>query len=401
MKILLVAERYYPEVGAAPTRLTNMADGLRQQGAEVDVLTSLPNYPKGRIYDGYRGRIHKHEKIHGGDVFRYWAYATVSQSPIKRALNMVSFAMTIWLFAFRVRRIRHYDCVIIQTPTLFVATSAMWLFKGLYGRKCLLNVSDIWPSTAVDMGAMKEGSRSYNVMLWCEKYLYRKADGVLGQSREILDRVNELPNAGKNFLYRNLQRYHSDNKHHEKGTPLKVCFAGMLGVAQDVLSIVKNIDFKAMGVEFHIIGGGNQFDALSEYVEQHKDCNAFMYGVVAKEKMGEIYSQFDVSIVPLMTRIHGAFPSKIFDILPMGIPVLFCGGGEGADFVESHRVGYVSAPGDYAALQRNIERIRDLSMEEYKQLSTNCITTTHQELDFDKQIQECYQYIKEICFHLV
>ena len=52
MRILLVAERYYPEVGAAPSRLTNMAEGLRQQGAEVDVLTSLPNYPKGKIFDG-------------------------------------------------------------------------------------------------------------------------------------------------------------------------------------------------------------------------------------------------------------------------------------------------------------------------------------------------------------
>ena len=83
----------------------------------------------------------------------------------------------------------------------------------------------------------------------------------------------------------------------------------------------------------------------------------------------------------------------------MGIPILFCGGGEGADFVESHGVGYVSAPGDYAALQKNIEQIRDLSMEEYRQLSTNCITTTHQELDFDRQIQECYRFIKEICFN--
>ena len=150
MRILLVAERYYPEVGAAPSRLTNMADGLRQHGAEVDVLTSLPNYPKGRIYNGYRGRIYKHETINDGEVFRYWAYATVSKSTFKRALNMISFAITIWLFSFKIRRCRSYDRVIIQTPTLFVATSAMWLFKGLYRRKCLLNVSDIWPSTAVE-----------------------------------------------------------------------------------------------------------------------------------------------------------------------------------------------------------------------------------------------------------
>ena len=53
MKILIVSERYWPEVGAAPSRLVNMAEGLHARGCDVDVLTSLPNYPKGRIFDGY------------------------------------------------------------------------------------------------------------------------------------------------------------------------------------------------------------------------------------------------------------------------------------------------------------------------------------------------------------
>ena len=96
MRILLVAERYWPEVGAAPSRLANMAEGRKRHGCEVDVLTSLPNYPKGKIYDGYRGRICRHE-VHGGvDVFRYWIYATVSRNAVARALNMFSFAAMIW-----------------------------------------------------------------------------------------------------------------------------------------------------------------------------------------------------------------------------------------------------------------------------------------------------------------
>lgn len=395
MRILLVAERYYPEVGAAPSRLTNMADGLRQHGAEVDVLTSLPNYPKGRIYDGYRGRICKHEVINGGEVFRYWAYATVSKSAFKRALNMISFAITIWLFSFKIRRCRSYDSVIIQTPTLFVATSAMWLFKGLYKRKCILNVSDIWPSTAVDMGAMKENSRAYKAMLWCEKYLYRKADGIIGQSHEILNHIASYPCTERRFLYRNLQRYKIEKEYRLKGEPLKIAFAGMLGVAQDVYAIVQNIDFKTLGVEFHIIGGGNQFEVIKKYVEEHPDSNVYMHGIVPKEKMPEIYANIDVSIVPLMVRIQGAFPSKILDILPMGIPILFCGGGEGAEFVTSHHVGYVSDPGDYNGLKDNILKMKNMSSEEYQDTSANCIRTTCEELDFEKQIEKCYEWLKE------
>ena len=173
MKVLLVAERYWPEVGAAPSRLANMAEGLKKQGCEVDVLTSLPNYPKGKIFDGYRGCLSKYE-MHGDvNLFRYWIFATVSRNPVFRILNMFSFAITIWLFAFKRKRIRSYDCVIIQTPTLVVAKSAMKLFKGLYGKKCVLNVSDIWPLTAVDMGAMKIGDRSWKYMARQEKYLFK------------------------------------------------------------------------------------------------------------------------------------------------------------------------------------------------------------------------------------
>jgi glycosyltransferase involved in cell wall biosynthesis len=394
MKILLVAERYYPEVGAAPTRLSNMAEGLCEQGVEVDVLTSLPNYPTGRIFDGYRHRLFKHEKVNGCNVFRYWIFATVSRNAVKRLLNMISFAITIWLFAFRIKRCSSYDRVIIQTPTLIVAISAMWLFKLLYRKKCLVNISDIWPSTAVDMGVMKEGSASWKVMTWCEKYLYRHADGVIGQSQEILDRVEEVSGSTtRRFLYRNLSRQTIDCTSHQKGSPLKICFAGMLGVAQDILSIVQKVDFKVLGVEFHIIGGGNQYETLCQWVEMHPNCNVVMHGFVAKEKMADIYRHFDAAIVPLATRIRGAFPSKVFDILPMGLPVLLCGEGEVAQFVEDHHVGFVCKPADYDTLRENIIKLRDMDADSYRYISSACISTTRQELNFKAQMKNCYSFL--------
>lgn len=156
MKILIVTERYWPEVGAAPSRLANMAEGLKNRGNKVDVLTSLPNYPKGRIFDEYRKYLSKKEVHNGVTLFRYWMYATVSRSPIARIINMFSFAIMLWIFGLKRKRIKEYDIFIIQTPTLIVASSAMMLFKGIYRKKCYINVSDIWPLTAVDMGAMKK-----------------------------------------------------------------------------------------------------------------------------------------------------------------------------------------------------------------------------------------------------
>ena len=418
MKVLLVAERYWPEVGAAPSRLSNMAEGLRRHGADVDVLTSLPNYPEGRIFDGYRRSLYKKEQHAGVDLFRYWIFATVSRNPIARILNMFSFAVIIWFFALKIRRCREYDVVIIQTPTLVVAKSAMMIFKKLYKKRCILNVSDIWPLTAVDMGAMKIGSRSWKYMARLERYLYHNADGVLGQSEEILNHVKQemlsiegkWPESSEKdtddvlnsklwtedrrlFLYRNLQTYELKHGKSRKGR-LKLVFSGMLGVAQDVAGIVRSIPFKDLDVEFHILGGGRQLLEIQQFIAEHPYCNVFAHGFVPKEKIEHCLSEMDASIVPLATRIRGAFPSKVFDILPQGLPILFCGGGEGADFIRSREVGFVSKPGDYPALIENIKSIRDMKLEGFMSMSERCVAVSMNELDFDKQMRECYAWLQ-------
>lgn len=417
MKVLLVAERYWPEVGAAPSRLANMAEGLKRQGCDVDVLTSLPNYPKGRIFEKYRGCVSKHEVYENVNLFRYWIFATVSRNPLFRIINMFSFAVMIWLFAFKRKRIKGYDRVIIQTPTLVVAVSAMFLFKKFYGKKCVLNVSDIWPLTAVDMGAMAMGGFSYNFMAKLERYLYKNADGVLGQSEEILNHVAQemLKLSGKwkkedsdtdevlnsklwkedkrLFLYRNLQTYQMDCDHKTKGDTLKLVFSGMLGGAQDVASIVKNVPFKALGVEFHILGGGKQLKEIENYCTEHPDCMVYTHGFVPKEQVAERLRWRDASIVPLVTRIRGAFPSKVFDVLPQGLPILFCGGGEGASFINEHQVGMTSQSGDYKALTENIKKLRDMSAADYEAMSAQCIKVSQDELNFVKQMTETYVFL--------
>ena len=395
MKILLVSFYYYPELGAAPSRITNMAEGFRKQGAEVDVLTCLPNYPKGKIFEGYRGRLYKKEQIKGITLYRYWTYATVSKNPILRAWGMISFALMMWLFAFKVKLIRSYDRVIIQSPPLFVSCSGILLFKCLYKKKTILNVSDLWPLSAVELGAMKPGSKMYAIFAWMERFIYKKADGIFGQSNEILKHIDGFESPDKKCLYRNLQHYQVAIDYREKGNTIKIVYAGLLGVAQDMLGIIRQVDFKKLGVEFHLYGGGNQAKEIEAYIAE-KDCNVFYHGYVSKDKIAEELAQYDVSIVPLAVRIKGAVPSKIFDILPMGIPVIFCGGGEGAEIVKQYQVGYVSEPGDYEGLEKNIEKLKSLSNDEYRQLSANCIQASKTDFDFDIQMKKSYLFIQNI-----
>ena len=132
MKTLIVSFYYFPELGAAPSRITNMAEGLQKEGMEVDILTCLPNYPKGKIFDGYTGKFYLSEKLNGINIFRYWTFATVSKNPLLRILNMLCFSFLLWCFAWKRKRINSYDTIIIQSPPIMVAYSAMVLFKKIF-----------------------------------------------------------------------------------------------------------------------------------------------------------------------------------------------------------------------------------------------------------------------------
>ena len=392
MKVLIVSFYYEPEVGAAPSRITNLAKGLKTSGMDVDVLTCLPNYPQGRIFKGYRGHFSVKENIDGINVYRYWTYATVSKNPLKRVLAMTAFATTLWAFACKRKLIKSYDRIIIQSPPILVAASAITLFKKCFNKHTILNVSDLWPMSAVELGFMNEGSLSHRAMSRIERYMYRSVDAVMGQSGEIVEHVRNMFPEKRTILYRNLQPVQVEQQPKSRGEALKVVYAGLFGVAQDMLSLLRGIDFVNLGVEMHLYGGGNQMAAIEEYIKQG-DKNIYYHGYVSKKQMGEELKKYDLSVIPLVTHIHGAVPSKIFDLLPEGIPILFSGEGEGARIVRDYELGLVSAHGDYAALSQNIQTFINMTDEEYATYVNNCLSASRDAFSFTKQMERFCEFI--------
>ena len=395
MKVLIVSFYYEPELGAAPSRITNLAKGLKASGIDVDVLTCLPNYPKGRIFDGYRGHFSMKEQIDGIDVYRFWTYATVSKNPIKRVLAMTAYAVSMWAFSFKHKLIKSYDRVIVQSPPILVSVSAITLFKKLFGKKVILNVSDLWPGSAVELGFVRKDSLSFKALSRFERYIYKNAYSVMGQSQEIVEHVEAMFPGKKTFLYRNLQPVSSvAGTIKQKNERLKLVYAGLFGVAQGMLQLLKSIDFVALGVEMHLYGGGNQVEEIQEYIK-NGDKNIWYHGYVSKQQMNEELKKYDLSIIPLAAAIHGAVPSKIFDLLPAGIPILFSGNGEGARIVEDCRFGLVSEYGDYKALEQNIRHFVEMSPEEYSAYSANCLNASCDAFSFSKQLGRFVGFLEE------
>lgn len=395
VKILIVSFYYEPELGAAPSRITNLAKGLKASGADVDVLTCLPNYPKGKVFDGYRGRFSMKETIDGINVYRYWTYATVSKNPFKRVLAMTSYAVTMWSFAFKRKLIKGYDRIIVQSPPIMVSASAVMLFSKLFGKNVVLNVSDLWPGSAVELGFVREGSLTFRILSSLERFIYRNSTSIMGQSREILEHIDGMFPDKRKFLYLNLQpQTAAPVELKKRNDKIKIVYAGLFGVAQDMLSLLKSIDFVALGVEMHLYGGGNQIDDILKYISGG-DKNIWYHGYVSKQQMNEELQQYDLSIIPLATHIYGAVPSKIYDLLPAGIPVLFSGGGEGARIVKENRFGLVSKHGDYVSLEKNIKVFVDMPAEEYSKYADNCLKAAAGEYSFAKQMESFCKFLGE------
>ena len=115
---------------------------------------------------------------------------------------MFSFAVSLWLFAFNYKSIKNTNLVIVQHSPLFVSFSAIVLFKKLLRKKIILNVSDLWPLSALELGVVKKGN-FYNMLEFFQKFNYNNTYSFIGQSKEILSQISSFNNKPK-FLYRNV-----------------------------------------------------------------------------------------------------------------------------------------------------------------------------------------------------
>jgi glycosyltransferase involved in cell wall biosynthesis len=242
----------------------------------------------------------------------------------------------------------------------------------------------LWPIAAVELGAIRERSISHRVLCFMEQFIYRNAHLILGQSDEILSHINTLAPHKKSFLYRNLPREIAQlNSDFMRSAPIKVFYAGLLGVAQGVFQSCKMVSWVDLSLEFHIYGDGAEKLSILHYVQQQEGKRLFFHGMMARDALHQELESMDVAFVPLTKRIYGSVPSKIFEYAARGIPILYFGGGEGEEIVRTHNLGWVVPVGNYNALQECLEVISKMSRADFKHMRENILkqATTHFNLD--------------------
>ncbi|OJW78692.1 MAG: hypothetical protein BGO69_01290 [Bacteroidetes bacterium 46-16] len=384
-KITIICISYPPEKGAAPTRIYNLAAMLRDHGHEVEVVTAMPNYPLGRIFPDFRGKLVQKERNNSINITRLWIYPSNSKKPVVRIASMLSYTISLYILGLPYLFVKRPDMVIVSSPPLLSGYAGI-IISRIAGAKTVLNVSDLWPLSALELQAIKKGA-FYKFLEWIEKRMYRLADAYIGQSMEILDHIKQLqPKPKKQFLYRNLQE---TSRYIHKPRPegrKKIVYAGLLGIAQGLYDVCTNIDFGALNVEFHIYGDGYEKEKIQQLIAAQPQRNIFYHESIPAAEVPRMLSDYHATMVPLRTHIHGAVPSKIFMAMSNAIPVFFSGNGEGARIVREGRIGWVSNPSDYDALECNIKQFVAMSDDEYDTMRANCKQL--RKAQFNKQSQD-------------
>ena len=382
MKDILIVSNYYPpEKGAAANRIEQLALKLKDHGYSVSVVCPLANYPEGRLFPDYRKKFSVTENQSGINVKRLWIYPSKSSNIFKRVLSIASFSIGLFFYLLFSKTPQK---VIVQSPPLLLSFIAVTVLHWKR-KKIILNVSDLWPMAAVELGVLKQNSISHKTLKFLEKKLYRKATLILGQSNEILTHIQALTTV-KTYLYRNfpdhLPQSYSPTKHRQ----IKLFYAGLLGVAQGVFELCENIELPG-NMELHIFGDGADKEAIIHYLRIHPQSNITFHGMLDRKDLLIALTHFDIAIVPLKTRIYGSVPSKIFEYGALGYPILYFGGGEGEDIVRERNLGWVVEVADFSELNEQLIEIAKLDSDQIAEMKVK-IAEHSRAFDLEKQISD-------------
>jgi hypothetical protein len=364
--ILFLTDNFPPEVNAPASRTFEHCREWVKAGHRVTVITCAPNFPKGRVFDGYRNRLWQRESIEGIEVVRVWTYITANEGFLRRVLDYLSFMVSAMLVG---PWIRDVDVVIGTSPQFFTACAAY--FVGLVKRvPYVFELRDLWPESIKAVGAMRD-SRAIRALEWLELFLYRKAASIVSVTesfKRVLVRrgidgskIQVITNGVDVSQFRPRPKDPDLTRHLGLEGKFVAGYIGTHGMAHALETILEAAcELRNEGFAFIFLGDGARKQALREAAERMKLDNVLFIDSVPKADVARYWSLLDVSVIHLRKTelFTTVIPSKLFECMGMGIPVLHGVEGESADIVRAHGVGIPFAPEDSVALVAELRRLK-------------------------------------------
>jgi glycosyltransferase involved in cell wall biosynthesis len=369
MKILFLTDNFPPEVNAPASRTYEHAREWVKAGCEVTVLTCAPNFPKGELYEGYKNKLYQSEMIDGIKVVRVWSYITANEGFFKRSLDYVSFAAAATLASIGMKR---PDIIVGTSPQFFTACAA-FAVSLVKRRPWVFELRDLWPESIKAVGAL-EDRMLLSALEAVEAFLYRRAARIVSVTQSFKDTLSSRGiDADKIDVVTNgadLSRFAPRAKPTGLAKQLGLTdhfvagYVGTHGLAHGLdtlLDAAQILSTRPEGASIRILllGHGARKAALVERSKSMRLENVLFVDSVSKDQVADYWALLDASIIhlkkdPLFTTV---IPSKLFECMAMGLPVLHGVEGESAEIVLREGVGETFEPENAAALAEALMRL--------------------------------------------
>ncbi len=369
MNILFLADNYPPETNAAATRVSERAAYWAAWGHRVTVITSFPNFPQGKIHDGFRNDWYGEETRDGVRVIRVKTFIAANRGTVLRMLDFLSFmVMAVVIGAFLPRP----DVVAATSPQFFAAVAG-WLLGLRFRRPFVFELGDIWPASIIAVGAMRP-SFGLRLMEGLELFLYRRSAAIVALTRAFktnltgrgipADKIAVVRNGVDLSRYRPTPRDEALAAQWGLSGKFVIGYIGTHGMAHGLTNVLN-----AAGrlrhrddIRFLLVGDGAERPMLLDERERRGLTNVVMMPMQPKAEMCRIWSLCDAALIHLRDSpvFAEVIPSKIFEAMAMGLPLLaVIPMGEAAEIVTTHGAGLWVPPEDPPAFAQAAERLAD------------------------------------------
>lgn len=354
MKILFLTDNFPPEVNAPASRTFDHCREWVRRGDDVTVITCAPNFPQGKVYDGYRNRLYQREEMDGIKVIRVWSYIVANKGFVKRTLDFISYSVS----AFIAGLFRKADLIVATSPQFFTALSGRAL--GWWKRTpWVMEVRDLWPESIKTVGAMKDNLfiRHFE---WQEARCYRSARRIVVVTDSFRDKliargvpaekIAVVKNGVDRTLFAPCERDEALARQLGLEGKTVVSYIGTHGMAHKldfILRCAAELDGKT-DHHFLLMGNGAEKENLKALAKELKLTNVTLLDSVPKAEVRRYLSITDIALINLRKSelFTTVIPSKIFENAAMEIPILMGVDGEARSIVEHYNAGLCFTPED-------------------------------------------------------
>jgi glycosyltransferase involved in cell wall biosynthesis len=357
MHILLIHQAFAALDEAGGTRHYEIAAHLVKKGHQVSIIASPISYLSGK-----NGASQPKKQISDDiTIYRTYTYPALHKNFIHRVISFISFMTSSFLKGLQ---IRHLDLIWGTSPPIFQAFSA-WLISRLKGVPFLLEIRDLWPAFAIEVGVLKNPIL-IRLSLWLESFLYRHANVVVVNSPGYIAHVKSkgaqyvemVPNGADATMFDPSDSGNTFRRQNNFQRKFLVVYAGAHGISNDLGVILEaaNRLIHQPNIHFILVGDGKEKSNLQSQANRLQLTNVSFLEPVPKQQMAEVLAASDscIAILKPLELYKITYPNKVFDYMAAGRPILLVIDGEIRQVVEKAKCGLFVTPGDAKQLSEKV-----------------------------------------------